>query len=87
MLAAPPLSDRPPALVVPPTKARPPPTDVLPALMDPPPPVVPPVPSGPEDEAMVVIVTSAGVRVPELTVSLIVPGSMVDWMTMSALPR
>jgi hypothetical protein len=35
----------------------------------------------------VVIVTSAKVRVPELTVSLIVPGSMVDWMTMSALPR
>jgi hypothetical protein len=55
--------------------------------MDPPPPVVPPVPSGPEDEATVVIVTSAKVRVPELTVSLIVPGSMVDWMTMSALPR
>jgi hypothetical protein len=49
-------------------------------------PVVPPVLIVPVD-ATVVMARLAGVKVPELTVRLIVPGSMVDWMTISALPR
>jgi hypothetical protein len=39
------------------------------------------------EDATVVRVSVAGVKVPPLTVRSIVPGVMVDWMTISAFPR
>jgi hypothetical protein len=65
---------------MPPTIAEPPLPELPPAPLAPPtPPVpdIPPIPDPPED-ATVVMARSAGVRVPELTVRLIVPGFMFD---------
>jgi hypothetical protein len=92
MTAEPPLPDLPLVPVMPPTTTEPPLPELTPVPPAPPTPADPPLPDVPPaaippEDATVVMVRSAGVRVPELTVRLIVPGFMFDWTTMSAFPR